>query len=237
MKILYADTDHVSQVNFLNALKGQSEWSAKYAMAAPAMCNALSNEEFDLIVCGLEFVPNVLNAVRGKTTIVAIGDLENSTEIDNILNGGVSHFMKHPFNAATFQSILSGISRDTTINESDTLPDFEYLDRITKGRTALKLDLMEIFVTVVNEEMENIEKAIPQKDLDAIGKSAHRMKSNVRMMGLHTIMQLVDTIEDQTKANPAAEFYDVLNDTSEMLKCAVNQVSQEIRKYKTVEAS
>lgn len=237
MKILYADTDHASQVNFINALKGQNDWSAKYAMATPAIDNALSNEEFDLVVCGVEFIPDVLNSIKGKSEIVAIGHLDKNIEIEDLLSKGVNHFMKHPFCPINFQKIASNISTDTTLSQNDTLPDFEYLDRITKGRIALKLDLMEIFITVVTEELENISLAIPAKDLNSIGKSAHRMKSNVRMMGLRTMMQLLDSIEDQSKGDPQIEFFDVLADTSEMLKCSVNLVKTEIQKYNSIEAN
>jgi len=236
MKILYADADHVSQINFINALKGENDWSAKYAMAAPAIGNALNNEHFDVVICGVEFVSEVLNVAKDQTEIIALGDLENYSEIENLLDSGVNHFMKHPFCPANFQKIISGVRKDTVVCDNDALPDFDYLDKLTKGRTALKLDLMEIFVTVVNEEIVNVNNAIPENDLDAIGKSAHRMKSNVRMMGLRTLMELLDAIEDQSKGTPPIEFIDTVKDCCEMLYQSINLVKVEIEKNKSVEA-
>jgi len=237
MKILYADTDHMSQRTFIDVLKRNDVWSAKYAMAAPAIGNALKNEHFDIVVCGVEFIGEVKKAVQEKIEILVLGNLESKTEIDNLLKNGIDHFMKYPFCGASFQRIVSTISqKEEEVQVNDALPDFEYLDRLTKGRMTLKLDLMEIFVEVVMEELINIKKAIPNNNFEAIGKSAHRMKSNARMMGLQTIMQLLDLIEDHSKNNPSEEFFDTVKDTSDMLMQSVGFVKKEIAKYKSVEA-
>ncbi len=240
MRILYADSDQVGQINFIAALKANEDWSAKYAFAKPAMANAMSKEAFDIIICSEEFIDDILPIKSANTVLVTLGDLEEFNEVQDLLDKGVDHYLKKPFCSETFLRLTHSLNLEApaTSLEQDVTPDFAYLERITKGRTALKLDLMEIYISVVSEEVEKIKKALVEKDNQVIATSTHKMKSNVRMMGLQTLMELVDKIETEAKMeNPPLEFYDIVSDSCLMLELSMKQIEPEIEKMKSLQTN
>ena len=57
------------------------------------------------------------------------------------------------------------------------------------------------------------------------------MKSNVRMMGLQTLMELLDKIEIEAKLeSQPEEFYDIVSDSVNMLGLSMKKVEGEIKK-------
>ena len=55
--------------------------------------------------------------------------------------------------------------------------------------------MLRIFIDVVSEETANAKLARKAKDWVALSYSLHRMKSNMRMLGLGSLVELVDRIE------------------------------------------
>ena len=91
------------------------------------------------------------------------------------------------------------------------------------------IDLMEIYLKVVGEEIENTATGIKNKDLKRIGDSAHRMKSNVRMMGLHDIMTMLDEIEINVREQKCSEdFYHEVQQVSNLLEKTLVKVKEQV---------
>ena len=237
MKILYADTDPVSQVNFVNALKGNTSWKANYALSNEAVDIALSNDKYDLIIADLCFIDTVLNATESMSNIavIAIGDVEDLSEVEYLFTKGVAQYLKKPFYGNIFKKISEEIESQSEedLEPNAIIPDFEYLDRLTKGRMALKIDLMEIYLTVVQEELGNIAEGCSKKEIKKIGDSAHRMKSNVRMMGLNVLMEQLDQIEVCVRENKCGpEFYNQVRKTAALLLQTLEKVRNEVNASK-----
>lgn len=66
----------------------------------------------------------------------------------------------------------------------DTKIDLLYLNKIVDGAEHLKSELVAIFITVISKESEDIRHWFEEKEWQALCFSFHKIRSNLRMMGL-----------------------------------------------------
>ncbi len=84
----------------------------------------------------------------------------------------------------------------TIENKIDTVCDLKYLTETVGGKKNLILEIMDVFLKQVPEELEAINQAISKEDYATIKSFAHTMKSSVSIMGISTLLPVLQEMED-----------------------------------------
>lgn len=67
----------------------------------------------------------------------------------------------------------------------------EYLLKVCCGDETLMHTLVDLWITEIPDQLENLGNCCSNEDLDQLGSAAHKLKSSVAMMGMsHTVGEL-----------------------------------------------
>lgn len=81
-------------------------------------------------------------------------------------------------------------------NPVDTVCDFDYLYRLMGGKKHLIKKIMDTFSVQIKEELKLMNDAIIKKDYTSTKKIAHTMKSTVSIMGISTVVPVLQEMEN-----------------------------------------
>lgn len=82
----------------------------------------------------------------------------------------------------------------TTSNEN--LCNLSYLSDMMGGKKSIILQMINAFLEQAPRELECINQAVTSSDHETIRRYAHSMKSSVSIMGISTLMPVLQELED-----------------------------------------
>jgi len=230
MKVLYTDSDPKGQINFVRLKSKFPDWKCSLAMDLRMSCNNLDKNEFDIVFTDTVDQAELTQLIsKSKDAyIVLVGELEEGVAIESLKALGVNVYCPRPLTIESLKQIGNTVLSSKTVQTDEAaMPDFGYLDRLTKGRVGLKIDLLKIFIDVVGEERKNATEAMEKEDWATVSASFHRMKSNTRMLGLHKLLGRMDQIEDNAKQrNNLEELFIIIPETVGLLERASGYVEE-----------
>lgn len=106
-------------------------------------------------------------------------------------------------------------------------PAFELAD----GDKTFYTDLLESMARSVPSDIAEIEKAIEQKHLTLVGRSAHHMKSSVMYTNADELKQLLSTIENKEEApGVMEEIKKLMPELKQLAQELMDTINLEIKK-------
>lgn len=103
--------------------------------------------------------------------------------------------------------------------------DLTYLNSVSGGDNGFVLHMLDLFLSSVPPEALVLEKVISEHDLYAIGRSAHRMKATIQMIGEQELASVVMKIEKIGKTGEGADALPILLESlKQLLQIAVVKV-------------
>lgn len=88
---------------------------------------------------------------------------------------------------------------------NDSKLDLTYLKTISAGDDLFIVQLLDMFLISIPDEAQNLVSFYNQKDYLLMGKSAHKMKATVQMIGEQALAALVIKIEQTGKTGVGIE--------------------------------
>lgn len=85
--------------------------------------------------------------------------------------------------------------------------NLEYLNQITDGDDLLLKEMINLFISQVDEFTTNFNKFVSEKDWDALGKEAHKAKSSVLIVGMEDLGQKLKELQLYTEKKESEEVY------------------------------
>ena len=79
---------------------------------------------------------------------------------------------------------------------TETVCNLQYLSSLMGGKTHLIKKIMDTFLVQVREELRSINNAILTTDYVTTKNLAHTMKSSVSIMGISTVLPVLQEMED-----------------------------------------
>ena len=73
--------------------------------------------------------------------------------------------------------------------------DLSYLRKMTDGNADLMREMIEIFLDQVNEYSREMNQSFEQKNWHALSRIAHKAKSSVAIMGMHSLAEMLKDLE------------------------------------------
>jgi HPt (histidine-containing phosphotransfer) domain-containing protein len=80
-------------------------------------------------------------------------------------------------------------------------PQFEYLNEITGNNKEIMEQIIALFIAEAPKDLEKLLAFCQEKNWEATGKQAHKIKSSVANFGLSGLKELFFTIEQSGKQN------------------------------------
>jgi HPt (histidine-containing phosphotransfer) domain-containing protein len=103
--------------------------------------------------------------------------------------------------------------------------DLTYLNSVSGGDNGFVLHMLDLFLSSVPPEALVLEKAINENDMYAVGRSAHRMKATIQMIGEQELAGVVMRIEKIGKTGEGAgELTPLFESLKHLLQIAVAKV-------------
>ncbi len=106
--------------------------------------------------------------------------------------------------------------------------DLTYLNEVAGNDQKLFNELVNIFLTQMEELKNIINNAVKQQDYELIKQAAHKIKSSLRTFGAYTLASKFEEIE----TNNRLETYSDLEQHLSELLSEVEATSQELKAYK-----
>lgn len=101
---------------------------------------------------------------------------------------------------------------------SQDLYDLSVLDRMVNGDKEFMRQMIQMFLDKVPADAERLKQSKEAKDWDNVGQIAHKIKSSIKMMGIHSLLERIVVIEKDAKSNDNLDqLPDKLDDFFEVL--------------------
>jgi PAS domain S-box-containing protein len=192
-----------------------SKWGAEVTLAenGQVAVELVSKHKYDLVLMDIQMpVMNGYEATRQiretlglpshDLPIVALTASVVIEQRDKALEVGMNAFVSKPFVPAALRKVIEGnlaFSRfERDVSDHDNPPtriDPAILTEQTLGNTELAVTVIDLFLTQLDESVDQIELAWSQSDLESIRFVAHKLKSSAGSVGAKGLASLLAELE------------------------------------------
>lgn len=152
---------------------------------------ATSGEAERTILAGMnDYISKPFNPKQLYQKVVK---LSNCTFEDEINEADNIDLTIAPNNAANTTQLENTIDTKQTNNKS--ILDLQFLEETTGGDAELKTMLIEIILREAPDELAQMENFCSEQNWARLGAIAHKFKSNITYMGLHSIAETIKNIQ------------------------------------------
>ncbi|MBN1926860.1 MAG: Hpt domain-containing protein [Prolixibacteraceae bacterium] len=107
--------------------------------------------------------------------------------------------------------------------------DLSYLKEITGGEPSIVKEMVEMFLSQVDEFKENLNKYLKEKNFIELGKEAHKAKSSVLIVGMEELGKNLKKLQLLTEEGSEIETYsDYVKMFNEQCDEAVKELTAEL---------
>ena len=189
-----------------------------------------------------ESIRRLKDATKAATPIVALTANLVNGEGDRYLQKGMNGYLpkpldeerlfqlisKHLLNDKNPGSIIEPLQNETpeTIS-TEKLYDLTMIHGLSGGDQAFIKQMVELFVDTMPTSMKELQNTVDQKQWDAMGKLAHKLKSTTGSMGMDSIKDEVRAVEHNCKKNENLEETPIL---AKKVIMVINQTVAQLKK-------
>lgn len=111
--------------------------------------------------------------------------------------------------------------------KEDNLVNWDLINTYLGDDKDFQKQMIQVFISNMPEYYDDLESAFNNKDLEAIGKQAHKMKSSLSMMGIEAAHNLAVELENQSKQNvEVASLEKQIIDLENILSSAIEELKK-----------
>ena len=108
--------------------------------------------------------------------------------------------------------------------------DLSYLKEITGGESSIVIEMVEMFISQVDEFKENLNKYLEEKNWVELGKEAHKAKSSVLIVGMEDLGKNLKKLQLLTEEEKEIESYpDYVKMFMEQCDAAIEELQVELQ--------
>ena len=165
-----------------------------------------------------EMIRQLKDAIKAATPIVALTANVLNGDGERYLSRGMNDYLPKPLDEAKlFQlvsknllndpepvSIIDPLKAEPAI-ATKKLYDLSTIYGLSGGDEAFIRQMVQFFVDTMPASMNDLENSVHQRNWDAMGKLAHKLKSTAGSMGIDSIKEDMRTVESNCKKNENLE--------------------------------
>ncbi|MGO4770828.1 ATP-binding protein [Flavobacterium sp. W22_SRS_FK3] len=194
----------------------------------------LSKNKYDLVLMDLqmpvkdgyqttEYIRNKMNLT---IPIIAMTAHSLVGEQERCYNVGMDAYVPKPFKQAM---LLEAIK--TVMNKGIKIPskrkiDFSFLDEMSCGDVNFKQDMIGLFIQKIPNEIDQLEEAFNNNDIDTVKKLTHNMRSSFDIFMLEDFSNYLSIIEQEANFG---QFTTESADKMNILHCGIIEVVKNLK--------
>lgn len=206
MEILYIEDDLVDQIAFKRVLRHHKSIDCRMANDIKEAEHLIQHFTFDIILSDYYLAGDTIEDVMSKfkdLPIFLLSGNESIKAIEELYENGLKGHFHKPFSKKDLSTILNQEKTNIQSHHQHTMADFSqaiafdftFLDSIAKRSPSLKKDLIQIFIDLGISEGFLLQQFLEQSNFEMIGRTLHKLKSNLRMMGLKQLLLKANQLE------------------------------------------
>ena len=111
---------------------------------------------------------------------------------------------------------------------SQDLYDLAVLERMVNGDKEFMRQMIQMFLDKVPADADRLQTAKKTKDWESVGQISHKIKSSIKMMGIHSLLERIVAIEmDAKSGNNLDQLPNKLDDFFLVLEQVMTSLKQE----------
>lgn len=190
------------------------------------------------ILNGYETTQVIRREMGNLTPIVAMTAHAMAGEKEKCLQMGMNDYISKPINEILlFEKIykhgMTMKAADENAPKPEKITDLSMLIELMRGKKNVISETLEMFLKQVEDDLPVLDAAVEKEDFVTIKGYAHRLKSSVAMLGIHSLEQILNEMEALGKVSLNIEKVKQLNKRLKTLfDQAVNEVKDQLAEYK-----
>jgi CheY-like chemotaxis protein len=190
------------------------------------------------ILNGYETTLVIRREMGNLTPIVAMTAHAMAGEREKCLQMGMNDYISKPINEILlFEKIykhgMTMKAADENAPKPEKITDLSMLIELMRGKKNVISETLEMFLKQVEDDLPVLDAAVEKEDFVTIKGYAHRLKSSVAMLGIHSLEQILNEMEALGKVSLNIEKVKQLNKRLKILfDQAVNEVKDQLAEYK-----
>lgn len=117
--------------------------------------------------------------------------------------------------------------------EDNQVTDLSYLHELAMGDESIIIETAETFLDDTPNTLVKIEGAHQNEDWEELYKQAHKIKPNLKYMGMEKASELIIDIERQAKArNPSDNLDEMLDEFKKLIRQGFKELDKKIEQLK-----
>jgi CheY-like chemotaxis protein/two-component sensor histidine kinase len=147
-------------------------------------------------------------------------------EREKCIGAGMDDYISKPIDEKQLYKLIHKHAQ--AFSDTDvTVIDMEYLRSLSKGDREFETNMMRAFKEQIPKELNELKRAIGEKNYKKIGSIAHNMKSTVSYLGIHQLTPLLEQIEtDAQGKNGLTRINDNFTSVEATCQLAMREVSK-----------
>lgn len=190
--LLYIDDDLVDRMMFERSFRKSGWLRCTLASGKEELSASLESAYFDLILSDInlpDIEPDEIEELAGEIPILWTSGVESSDSLRKAL--------VKPISEKALRQALGEIPFSIPLS---TNPDLSYLMQVADGDTEFVNEMLGLFRKEVPEELQVLKKAILTADTATAAFHIHKLRSRLRILGLHDYKDLTDKLEPMFKS-------------------------------------
>jgi len=237
LKILVVDDNEINRLVATTILNNYGALTEEASNGIEAL-EFLKEEMVDLVLMDIQMpVMNGYDAAKIlrkeiSATVPIIALTANAIKGDNMkcLEAGMNDYIAKPFKEEdllkmianmlkTNVSLKTKVTQAAAVAAPATYYDLTEIKNISRGNEAFVQKMVKMFAEQMPKHIEELQMKYEEKDLDAVGEIAHRIKPTIDNMGINNSRKWIRDIERMAKAG----------EDNEVLPDLVARVEKEVR--------
>ncbi len=233
--------------NYLNQLlakKVLSDWNWNVEVADNGLMaiDKADKQDFDVILMDIQlpemdgyeatrYIRKNFPPHKASIPIIAMTAHAISGESDKCRQAGMNEYISKPFDPKVLYSKVVGAlpanhvsldkDKNTEIEDqshsTDSIIDLTYLNTLAKGNQEFVSEMIRIFMQQTPAALQSIKTSLDNKDWKSVRALAHKMKPSFAFMGIHSLKDVIHSIEEFADKEHNTEQIPILISTLELI--------------------
>ena len=182
--------------------------------------NKVRNKHYDLILMDIQMpemdgvqatvaIRSLPDNVKAQTPVVALTANVQNHDKERYIASGINDILAKPFTEEGLFYIIAknlGLNVDQKVvptqNHKENIPvaapgqyDLSMVRAVSGGDEAFVKKMIDIFLTTIPQSLADLQQHAAAEDWEALGKSAHKLKSTIDSMGINALKQDIRALE------------------------------------------
>lgn len=234
-------------------------WGFEVSMAnnGNQAISMIKQNDYDLVLMDIQMpemngvvatkhIRKMSDPVKARLPIIALTGNSLNTDSEKYLAAGMNDYLSKPLSEAKLFQVIAANLKNNKISKINMktnefiepapvsnlkLYDLSTIIEISGGDEEFVQTMITLFIDTVPSNLKDLNAALKNKNWDMLSKMAHKLKSTLDSMGIHTIGYDIRTVEQNAKTRESLDnipaFVSRINEV--VLEC-VEQIKKDIIK-------